>query len=190
VQRTEPFGDDAVETTYLRYPGFVHSSDFSQRLDLGQPPGLTNGGASVAIAPNEIGRSASRPHTTFRSLTVDTAFRRVRKWRAMHLLLWCGAAWLGRYLRRRDIIAGTMGGVLADTKAKTALIARNQALDAAVNTLPDWPDFLFEIESNALKSQFDMGRIDVRAVADPHGFGPEAKARGLAGEDAWNHIDA
>jgi uncharacterized protein YjaG (DUF416 family) len=115
----------------------------------------------------------------------------------MHLLMWCGAAWLARYMRRRDIIEGTMGGVLSDKKAKAALIARNQALDAAVNTLPDWPDFLFEIENNALKNQFDMGRIDVRAVTDPHGFGPslrwlwsEANARGLAGEDAWNHINA
>ena len=157
--------------------------------------------STVCAAPTRTNQAAFEDYRRFVEKDIQAARPRPARGKYvdkdMHLLLWCGAAWLGRYLRRRDIIEGTMGGVLADTKAKAALIARNQTLDAAVNTLPDWPDFLFEIENNALKNQFDMGRIDVRAVADPHGFGPslrrfwaEAKARGLAGEDAWNHIYA
>ena len=92
------------------------------------------------------------------------------------------SAWSGRYSRRKQFISGTMGA-LADTHAQRALVAQNQARDAAVPGAADWPEdvrFLLDMSYGNRSAGFDARSPDA-----PHGYGPslrrlwvEARQRG------------
>ena len=92
------------------------------------------------------------------------------------------SAWSGRYGRRRQFLDGTMG-TFADTRAQRAVVARNQARDAAVPDAADWPeDTRFMLEMTYTNSSSGLG---VRSIDAPHPYGPslrrlwvEAKRRG------------
>jgi uncharacterized protein YjaG (DUF416 family) len=106
------------------------------------------------------------------------------------------SAWSGRYGRRKQFISGTMGR-LADVHAQRALVARNQARDAAVIEPADWPeDVQFMLDVSYANS---AGGFDVRSPSALHGYGPslrrlwvEARRQGAATNaaiidalDAW-----
>lgn len=81
-------------------------------------------------------------------------------------------AWGGRYSRRKQFISGTMGA-LADTHAQRAVVARNQALDAAAPGAADWPEdvrFLLDMSYGNRSAGFDARSPDA-----PHGYGPSLR---------------
>jgi uncharacterized protein YjaG (DUF416 family) len=101
--------------------------------------------------------------------------------------------WMARYGRRRDTIRGYYGQ-LADTRAQQALMARYQALDAAVTGQANWDPGVNRILSFSLPNNYALGVIDVAAPGDPHSFGPsmrrlwiEARRRGEP--KAWEAED-
>src|SRR5688572_412085 len=68
------------------------------------------------------------------------------------------SAWAGRYSRRKQFLDGTMGP-LADTHAQRAVVARNQARDAAVPGDADWPEdtrFMLEMAYGNPSSGFGV----------------------------------
>jgi hypothetical protein len=109
----------------------------------------------------------------------------------------CGlalAAWLFRYMRRRDTIhgGGDYGDPLADTVARDMLVARHRARDEAIPDLPDWDPAVLEQARRWMVRAYDLRRIEVKALNEPHGYGPSlrrlwAEARGSGG-DPWEYM--
>jgi hypothetical protein len=114
---------------------------------------------------------------------------------ALHHLMWYGAIWMGRYMRRRDAIEGTYDGALADVRAKQLLVARHRARDAADKSVPEWDPFVLSMMNRMLQNAKWLNQIDVSSFAEPHGYGPslrslwaEVKRLGRSDLEAWEHL--
>jgi uncharacterized protein YjaG (DUF416 family) len=104
--------------------------------------------------------------------------------------------WLGRYSRRLQTINGSYGR-WADEPGQRALIARNQARDAAENGPLDWDPEVREAIELCLKNNSHLKVVDAGSVQTPHGSGPSLRRLWLEGErlarsdrDGWRHIRA
>lgn len=97
--------------------------------------------------------------------------------------------WSGRYGRRKQFITGEYG-MLADQTAVQALIAKNQAQDAAAPGVPDWGTELSEMMEMALKNNPHVQ--DFRSYDEPHKYGPSMRRLWLEAEqtglDPTQHI--